>query len=65
MSIIKVGNKDCKLVGYKCIECLKEDLYYITVLEDTDTHYTRCYKCIFKDTQLIEYFKTKTAYVGE
>lgn len=55
-----IGNVKCKRVDYNCIECGKEPLHYITRAEDKETHYTRCYKCILNDRDLIEYFKCKT-----
>lgn len=60
MNIIMIGNKKCKRINYKCIECNKEDLHYITAIDDIETHYTRCYKCILNDHELKEYFKLKT-----
>ncbi len=63
--LLTIGNVSGKEVVYNCIQCNKEKLKYFTTLDDTETHYTRCYKCILADTDLTEYFRLKTAYKGE
>lgn len=57
-----IGNRECKRVDYKCIECNKEELHYITTVDDIETHYTRCHKCILSDKSLIDEFKCRIAH---
>lgn len=55
-----IGNIKGKEITYSCIECNEEELKYFTTLNDKETHYTRCYKCILNDIESIEHFKMKT-----